>query len=294
MLNRSNDAEKLCKRMLWAIGVKSKDLDLCMSDEPQDNEWSTKRVRATFTSRQLPLYTVLTERPMRALLNNSLATEYMELVVGATVVPKAPSLPEILVDLGRDEDGGHVSLHNRPELWKQVESRPRLRPVDLLAAIEIDLENEFRIMGFDYLVFQRACSELGERLFLQTFAGQARDIVSGNSEKVFAVTMSFASIYHPMKLVFLAEVFENWLAEYAQVGTKNMPAEISSVQYPLRLTPELVMHVKSIVQRRGLSSSMFTTEQLYGMNISASETKPFEDLIRDKYSPKAKRASKRK
>ena len=179
-------------------------------------------------------------------------------------------------------------LLNRTELWKLVKKGPGLEPVQLLATLKRRLERETAVHDFDSLAFQIGCAVLVQKL-IAIFEPDLQlrytgDKSYGQSIVAFNLLLLLVIMTRQdcprAKLKEAARAFEEWLAQYGNLGTKKMRRQEQQTIPRTSIEPRTVSMVQDIVKRRDLLEGVFTPDQLSQMG-DIKATGRLEDQIRE-------------
>ncbi|KAK5957708.1 hypothetical protein OHC33_000897 [Knufia fluminis] len=284
-------AEALEYRIWYAFGLKKKDVAKVFShlfSEKPSKGYLYHRVRmlARFIASDMPTFWMLECREATGMDRYLMGAEDVVLVAAATVLP--PILGQKPIEVAFANKG--FVIKNRPELWKHFDKGPRFGPTDLLSVLKKGLQNDFVMLDFDYLTFQKRCQKLVNRL-VKAF-GDFKDSPFHTFEKPTATDkikyIAFDLLLSDEDEMYkkAAMAFKGWLETYGDVGVKAVPKKPRSTAFPLPLQPSVVSIVQDIVHRRGLMKDVFTREQEWGMGVVA--TGSLEETVRTAWATQKK------
>ncbi|KAK5957706.1 hypothetical protein OHC33_000895 [Knufia fluminis] len=247
--------------------------------------------KANFTSSSMPFTHLVTTRVRQSNPGlYELGSTDLELVVGSELLPRLGG--EKATKAAFDSRDGRIS--NRAELWKAYHKSPKLEPTQVLELMKREIMHESRIFHFDYLAFEKACTSLIESmlqglmqedsafdtLVSKTTMEKARGIAREVVASAVASSKSKKGQRYKPRLEVVKTAFEQWLPANGSVGSKPAKAlfPVNAPTAPVSsLRPDLLRHVREIIDRRGLPGGIFAEEQLEGTNIRV--TRVLEDEL---------------
>ena len=186
---------------------------------------------------------------------------------------------------------------NRTELWELRDKGPGLQPSQLFYAIKAALEDGLRASEFDFLAFEKGCVELIDVLIDSVDNLLCGPLERQPSEIATKITFLLIFLVHtfggkdPEKqfaykwhVTHLGKALNQWLLMNGSAGREACMPNPETMTYPLRLGPELVGVLHTIVNRQGLMESVFTPEQIWGLGGSVKVTEYIGENVRKAWS----------
>lgn len=298
-----NHREAFVRRISYALGLHGRRTVMTMARTlRKDNNAVTTGVHLArrLTPSSTPLLHMLSGRlsqDMLGITDYHFGIEETELVATATLVQRLHTGKIHPVNLVFDKSSNQFKINNRADLCKLCDRSPTLQPAELLAVVKKGLQDEFAFLRFDYLKFERSCSDLVELLFdelwdlkLPIFGLLEDADLKTTYDKMLALIMDVLWCFdgehqrieicgtYKTKIDKARNVFGKWLVENGNIGLRDQGKH--EYGHLSSLDGDILKVVEDIVARRGLLDDVFATEQLRGME-SVRVTASLESVIRD-------------